>query len=323
MNSDKKAIAVIGTGNIGRRYLQSLSTLDGRYEIYATDKNEECRQTINREFGTRIHMVNEIKELPDIIDLCAITTTSDVRRQVFEELIDKKKVKNIIFEKVLFQKIGDLVDVERILADNDIKAWVNCSRREDPKYKAFKEELLEARELNISYSGQEWGLCCNGIHMIDLFAFLSDSKEVCIDYSSFDDYIFGSKRKGFYELYGSIVGHVGKCRFFSVTCGRADNAGNVDSLMTIESESGCYIIDEAKGTIVHRKNDESVWEQREFKLKYTSEIMGDIIKKIVDTGDCNLPGYKESMAIHTQYLETIGNFMYKHGIGDKETCPIT
>ena len=55
------------------------------------------------------------------------------------------------------------------------------------------------------YSKEKLGLCCNAIHFIDLFFFLSYEKITDVKHYDFlKDKIYKSKRNGFYELKGKI-----------------------------------------------------------------------------------------------------------------------
>ena len=109
-------IFVIGSGNIGSRHVQSLASLAYKLNIFVIDPNKENLEKtkslfFNQEFANRdninIFFNQTIKRIQDNIDLAFISTNSDVRRKVIQELISKNNVKNIILEKVAFQSIND------------------------------------------------------------------------------------------------------------------------------------------------------------------------------------------------------------------------
>ena len=55
------------------------------------------------------------------------------------------------------------------------------------------------------FEGQNWGLCCNTIHFIDLLFFFSHKKILNVEsYPFLEKKIYKSKRKNFYELKGKI-----------------------------------------------------------------------------------------------------------------------
>ncbi len=57
----------------------------------------------------------DVRDLPEVIDVAVLAMTAQYRREVFDKLISHVKVKNIIFEKVLFQRVADYYYVGEIL----------------------------------------------------------------------------------------------------------------------------------------------------------------------------------------------------------------
>lgn len=57
-------------------------------------------------------------EFPHEIELVVIATSSNMRRIVFEQLIDHAFVKYILFEKVLFQRKEDYYFVQEKLKES-------------------------------------------------------------------------------------------------------------------------------------------------------------------------------------------------------------
>ena len=142
-------IAIIGVGALGKRHLQSMVELQNQYQIYAVEINKEIIKILSTEFPN-VNFVKTVEELPNELEAVVIATNSNIRRLLFEQLINHATVKNIIFEKVLFQKEEDYYFVQNKLNELNTSAWVNCARREWNSYKSLKNELNEFNELYIS-----------------------------------------------------------------------------------------------------------------------------------------------------------------------------
>ncbi|NJM62856.1 MAG: alpha/beta hydrolase [Oscillatoriales cyanobacterium RU_3_3] len=58
------------------------------------------------------------------------------------------------------------------LAAAGVKTWVNCPRRMQPAYHKLRQDLHGHSPITMRVVGGGWGLACNGIHFLDLAAFL-------------------------------------------------------------------------------------------------------------------------------------------------------
>ena len=312
-------IAIIGVGALGKRHLQSMVELQEQCHIYAVEINEELINVLSTEFPN-VKFITTVDELPDELDVVVISTNSNIRRLLFEQLINHSNVKNIIFEKVLFQKEEDYYFVQGKLNELGIQAWVNCARREWDSYKLLKDELNECNELHISAIGSQWGIGCNGIHILDLIEYLSGNEIQTLDMSGLENKIVESKRKGFYEFFGTIKGVSGKCKNFNMTC--IDNT-ILPFLIEITTEKSRYIIDEGNNILLFSDVDSNwQWEQREFKQVYQSQMTGRVIKSIIENGTCNLSNYQSSMKLHLKFIVPLIAFFNSNGM-EGDICPIT
>ncbi len=316
-------IVLIGIGNIGRRWLESIMTeREKDWDIICVEPREEVATSLKHEYGLSLEVYPEIDNLPEELDLCAILTASDVRRIVFDRLVKDRKIKYLFFEKVLFQTEKDYFHVSEVLKEKGIKAWVNCTRRQYDSYNQLKTKLSEAEYFSFSYEGNRWGLGCNGIHILDLIAFLSSSDQLIINFDQLSGPVVESKRSGFKEFYGTIDGKCGKCCSYQITCN--DYEYNMHSVIYINSDVGTFLVDETAKTIIFM--DETTnweWSIKPFNLCYTSQIMGKIVKQVLNEGDCLLPSFSESMSIHLSFIRGINDFL-KTEIGwDSDLCPIT
>ena len=312
-------LGIIGVGALGKRHLQSMVELQKVYNFYAVEKNHEVVQIIKGEFP-QVNIVSSIGELPNQMEVVVIATNSDVRRQVFEELIYNRSISNVIFEKVLFQKEEDYYFVRDKLRDRNIHAWVNCARREWGAYKDLKKEIDKSEELHVYAVGGAWGLGTSGIHILDLIEYLSGDEVEEIKIDKLEKSIEPSKRKGFYEFYGTIAGRAGKCKNFNITCIKDSS---LPFRIEIITESKMYIVEEANNTILESSCDfKWEWNRKEFKQVYQSQLTGTVIDSIVKSGSCNLSDYESSMKLHLKLIRQLMNYFKSNG-WEEESCPIT
>lgn len=314
----EKNIAVIGIGNLGMRHMQSLLEMKD-YHVVGMDSNADQIQKSKQILCEDITAFTRITDLPVEIELAVIATSSNVRRQVFEELVSHAHVKNIIFEKVLFQKQEDYYSVSKILKDNSIKAWVNCARRE---YKDYQKlcQILQNERLDFYMSGAEWGLGCNCIHMLDLFSFLCGSNDIMIRNVNIEKDITSSKRKGFYEIYGNLSGVSSNGDTFFVGCRRNSN---LPSEIRLETDTQRIVINESKRKMVvsSKEND---WNEEEFpfEILYQSQLTATVAKEILEGDGCKLPTYEESASLHLKFIDAINPVFAAAGF-EEGLCPIT
>ncbi len=314
-----KNIAIIGVGALGKRHLQSMVELQDQCNIYAVEINQKVISVLSNEFPN-VKFITTVGDLPNELEVVVIATNSNIRRILFEQLVNQSIVRNIIFEKVLFQKEEDYYFVQEKLNELNIRAWVNCARREWYSYKLLKKELDDCNELYISAIGGQWGIGCNAIHILDLIEFLSGSEIETLDLNGLENKVIESKRKGFYEFFGIIRGTSGKCRNYNLVC--IDNS-ILPFRIEITTEKSRYIIDEANNYLLISDNDSNWnWDKRDFKQVYQSQMTGRIVKSIIDDGNCNLADYESSMKLHLKYVLPLIDFFKVNGMGG-DLCPIT
>ena len=213
-NSKMKKIALIGAGQLGSRHLQALAKIDIPVILQIVDPNTDSLIRAQKRYLEipRTHNIQSIDFLTNIdalnanLDLCIIATNADVRFKVFQELVSKKKVSYIVFEKIVFQSEKQFENAQKLINQNDISCWINFPRRIYPIYQELKKNFNEKENVEFHVSGGDWGLACNGIHFIDLLAFLADDSIYKLDVSELESKIWPSKRAGFIELTGRLTG---------------------------------------------------------------------------------------------------------------------
>lgn len=323
-----RKIVIIGAGQLGSRHLQGIAQSPIDISVEVVEPFESSRKTAedrynqieNRKNVKEISFYDCIDKLSDDIDLVIIATASDVRFEVLKELLSKKNVENIVLEKVLFQSLEEYSKVEILLHEASTKCWVNHPRRMYPTYKKLKIELAKAKQVSYSFQGGDWGLGCNGLHMIDHLAYLTDSTNLMLYNELVDDKIYDSRRSGFIEFNGQITGKLDNNPFSLYS-----NASSAPSIFTIVSDVLTAIIDEQKGEMILRKKEDN-WEAKLVKEKivyFQSELSSKLIEDILIKKKCDLPTYKEAMNLHIPFISFLLNKMEKITNKGHTLCPIT
>ena len=141
-----------------------------------------------------------------------------------------------------------------------------------------------------------------------------------LDISKLEPGIEESKRRGFYEFYGTITGSAGKCKRFCIT---SIKESALPLQIEFVTENGRYIIQEWAGRMLAFE-EESGWTMNEceFRPTFQSQMTARVVKDILDEGKASLTDYEDSMDLHLKYIIPLISYFNDNGIkGD--ICPIT
>lgn len=303
-----KSIAIIGAGQLGSRHLQALAHLREEFVIQVVDNNESSLalsqqrfNEVSKDFSGTVSYLNSINQLNDLLEVVIVATSSAVRKNIIVELLNSKKVKYLILEKFLFPKIEEYKIVTDLLNETGTLAWVNCPRRMFDFYKNLTGKL--AGEVRMTAIGNAWGLACNGIHLLDLFSFITGSKNIQLNNQLLNKEIIASKREGYIEVTGTI-----NCVSNNCTIELTSFSKNESPLtITIADENNRYIIQEGQlSTVLHSsRQNEWKWETSNFDFLFQSQLTHLVVNDLFKTGACQLTPYAESAQMHQLFLETI------------------
>ena len=137
-----KRILLVGAGQIGSRHLQGLARSKMSLAIEIMEPLASAREIAMQRFR-EIPVNGGIKELIAIenldsssfdgyVDLAIIATNAATRYDVIQNVLNRIEIPFLILEKVLFQRISDIDNIEKLLSEKACKAWVNC-RPGEPK----------------------------------------------------------------------------------------------------------------------------------------------------------------------------------------------
>jgi len=322
-----KVDLIIGAGQLGSRHLQGLLKLEQKQLIYVLDPSEESLKVAEQRAKEipnmhDLHFITDWKDLPQVLDLVIVATGSGVRAAVATKLLESHTVHYLILEKVLFQDMDSYKEVGDLIASTKTKTWVNHPRRMFEHYHEIKSVLSEAKETVVyNIVGSNWGLACNGLHYVDLFAYLSGSAVASINMDWLDKTIHESKRANYIELTGTFTGKLENNDHFVVT---SFDGSVPDFTMYISTYSHRWIIREGSGEIVYI-NKHNITEEKETKFspEYQSTLTTKIAQSLFDEGTCALPTYEEACASHMPFVnEALSKYIE---ISGQQTtfCPIT
>lgn len=319
---------VIGAGQLGSRHLQGLLKLDIDQTIYVLDPSTQSLD-IARQRATEIpnnHTVNYLTswdELPTSFDLVIIATNANVRRQLVLKLLNEFKVHNLVLEKVLFQDMQSYTDVSEIIKEKDVPVWVNHPRRMFGHYEKIKQAIASAnKSIAMHVTGTNWGLGCNGLHFVDLFAFLCGSSVTDISAEWVDDQVLESKRPGYIEFTGTIKGQMQNSSYFSISSLK----GNSDLLTVIISagDESWTINEAANAGLSYQKAGSFDSDYKEALAGgFQSSLTTRVAQEIFAGGTCSLPTYEEARTAHEPFVKALlTKYIDITGV-ETDICPIT
>ncbi|HEY0031080.1 MAG TPA: Gfo/Idh/MocA family oxidoreductase [Bacteroidia bacterium] len=320
-------IALIGAGQLGSRHLQALALLKQQVSIQVIDPSADSLKTaelrfkeVSNNFKGKISFHTEIAALEKNIEIAVVATNSKVRRIVTEHLVAHSTVKNLILEKFLFTKESDYDAMAELLATKNINAWVNCPRRMMPFYQQLQQELKGA--MHFTAVGNNWGLGCNGIHLLDLFAYLSRPSSIELSNNLINKPSIESKREGYVEFTGTITGHA-----YPHSLHITSFAGEPSPLqIIINTPTAKYSIQEGPTAKVwiSRLANKWEWEEQLFTMPFQSQLTNLVVEQILNSGTCSLTTYEESSRLHVLFLNNL--LIHLRKINNDNSileCPIT
>ena len=322
-------IAIIGAGQIGSRHLQAMVNLESAAKVQLVDPSEESLRIakerffqVYQEHSKRIELKchSSIDDLCGPIDLAIVATCSDVRAGVVKELTRKKEVKNLVLEKVLFQTVAEYFETDDLLRKKDIPTWVNCWMREKDFYKKLKTQLNLDEKIQMGVEGSLWGMGCNSIHFIDLFSYITERKDFNFVECHLDKKSVESKRLGFKEFSGKLMGTNSKGHSLSLVC---CNKGNHSYRIQVINGPQKHEITDCVNHVVHRFFDGEEESIENVEIPFQSQTTHRLVHKIINEKKCDLPSYHDSMNLHLPLIKVLIEHL-QNITGDKvERCPIT
>lgn len=313
--------AIIGAGQLGSRHLQGLKTSSLPFKIWVLDNSEESLSLAKQRYDSvqqigdkEIYLVTKIERLPENLDFVVVATGSLPRASLLKALLSHSRVRYMVLEKVLFPRLAEYEEIAQLIKEKGVKCWVNCVRR---LFGVFHQvELsLTGNPIKMQYEGAEWGLCCNSIHLIDLFMMFTREDKYTLDTSNLLPEVVDSKRKGYIEFFGTIKAKTPKGSCLTLICNK-DKSDN-DSVISIKDGNNVILIDEGKSTLTINGIQSS------FRLPYQSETTGIYADMLLKTEYLPLTTFDISARYHKEFISKMLDFY--NSLRDEKTdlLPIT
>lgn len=322
-------VIIIGAGNIGNRHLEGLTLSKTVSSIWVVDPSlnslDNAKSIVEKSQNGKkfkVEYLSNFEMLPEDADLVIIATNSKQRLGALKSVSEVCTFKYLILEKFLFPAESQYTEAQNLLEQNNIEAYVNCPRREYNYYNEIKD-YIQSNNLPFMFnlSGVNFGIACNGIHIIDLFAYLSGNSDFSFDMSGIDSTIHKSKRDGYIELTGRLVVTDEANNALVMT---SHSEGDLANIISINTSQNKFIVNEGLGYMIKLSKDNG-WKPEVISIPqiYLSTLSGSVVDNLILNGKTKLSNYKESMNLHIQFLKAITEFIEtKEGV-KLDICPIT
>lgn len=321
-------VLIIGCGELGSRFLQAALQVK---TISKIDIIEPSQKAI-AEAKVRMDQINYSKRLVEVqwhvsidsitsgIDLCIIATQADGREKIFSNVI-KLGIKKIITEKVVTQSLSGYKFILEEANDANVKVWVNCKTRAYPIWKYIYSKISPEESLTYHSIGGNHGLFTNGLHTLDLFAFISSSDNLIDNHSAIDPKLYKTKREK-YDITGTF--HLSGAN--NSKCIIEYSESNMSSFLEIViTPKFRWVLDHSsRQAFEGRQVNRWILEPIPFDGNLSvSNMSVKFISDILESGECELPSLKDTYAAHEfLFLTTLPVFNKALNKID-DICPCT
>ncbi|WP_085920296.1 Gfo/Idh/MocA family oxidoreductase [Halomonas sp. CSM-2] len=320
-------VLLVGAGNLGRRHLQSMKNSVEPLNIFVVEPFEAAREQAEKIFReTKSDTVEKVvsfhrslEKIDRTIDIVIDATPASGRLDILKQVL-ALGAKDLLLEKVAFNAVPDIEEASVLIEKYNARAWVNCPRRLNPFYIQLRETLESSKIERFEVVGENFGMACNAIHFIDLFAFLAKKANYHISLDKVSE-ILPSKRNNYIEFFGEITGTFESGPEFELACQQSSNeVGFKIRIVTLDEE---YVIDEIAGNVEIIKKDGGK-EVNSFRQPYQSELTAGLIDEIISKQMCGLTEFSESMALHRPFIsEAYSLYASKNEKNSLKMVPIT
>ncbi len=315
----KRNVLIAGAGQLGSRYLQSLTSSTAQLDIYLYSLDPQSYEVCSKRWieagGTFLHhkIVNQLSldNLPPALDLVVVSLTAESRPELVEQISLRSRVSYWLLEKVLAQNSEGMAHLE--LVTSGAKAtWVNYYRTSEVLYKSVKSHLLSKNTEFMRVLGHNWGLACNALHFIHLYAWLFESQLISVNTHGLSSEWHESKRPGYFEVFGELIAEFANGGRLSLVA----NPGPVEYSITFKNGSHTWFIDEDNG-IAERSDGLRI----EARIPFQSERK--LLDEILSVGKCDLPSLGSVVIADQVYINAMLNHWQLHKDSLASKVPIT
>ena len=205
----KKSALIFGFGRMGHVYLNIIKKMgfNNIEVIEKQNKNIKIAQQIYNIKKEKIFKSIKKLHLEKSYEIVIISTTTDAKFLNFKK-IASKKIKFVFFEKPLCSSLNECYQIDKIAKKNKIKVGINHQSR-------FTKEIDKIFKLVKDFKGGDLksinlfagniGIAMNGIHIIELFNYLTKSPIVRVNAIFEKKYTSNPRGKKFKDFAGQII----------------------------------------------------------------------------------------------------------------------
>ena len=185
-------------------------------------------------------------------------------------------------------------------------------------------------QLDFLVTGTEWGLATNILHFIDLVRFfkIKDSEKPKIIKANLSPIIRSAKRKGFYEVYGSIKIRYGQhnlitsCSEGNFATGSAPDGINIE--IKARNFKNRFIKFKLKlGSIQGLENFDGNIHHFSVNIELMSQLTRNIFENLNTNKKIYLPTLKQSIEQHLVICKLFSKHFQKSMKTKSGICPVT
>jgi hypothetical protein len=302
-------VLLIGSGQIGSRHLQGLAKLkiNSSINVIEPSKNSQLLAKKRLKEVKRSENVQSINFYEHIhsglvsADLVIVATSSDVRKNLVEDLLRYQSPDYMILEKFAFQSKDDYLSVLDLLKKKKVECYVNCPNRAFESYKKLKAIFEKDKKMSIEVDGGDWHLASNLIHYLDIVNYLTESKISSLNGESLSKRILNSKRKGYKEFSGIVTGLTERGDTFTIR--HRKNSSKELSLIFSSENNQIKVLESHSKAIINfdMKGQES--EMIDFPILNQSDLTTELVHDIFFENKSSLIDIKDSYHIHALIIE--------------------
>jgi hypothetical protein len=317
----RSIVLISGAGQLGSRHLQGLLSCRCPLDIHVRDNHPDSLKTAEERWQQvagvqsvhRVFFRSFSDDIPKRIDVAIVATPADVRPQIVAAIARQSQVSYWILEKVLARSEKGLADINASISDPS-RAWVNTPRRSLPWHRELRATFTSGRPMTLQVAGSNWGIACNSIHFLDMFAWWTGERveSVCTD--RLETKWIAAKRPGNMEVMGTLEVSYSSGSRVVLSC----EPGEVRYFFQFSDADHAWSMNEERGTAL-RSDGLAVLGS----LPYQSEETGPLVQRLLDSGTCLLPTLEESSRMHSVFLRSLLNHWRKYMDPHATEVPIT
>lgn len=325
MGNDLRTIAFVGVGRHGQRLLDIFRGLDIEARIVLVDKNESVLRERMAEYRGALVEAYQDKDIPSIpgtVDLCVLATPTADRAAPVLGMV-AKGCRSFIIEKAFANSARELDSIAASFRRNGVRAYGGLVHRRMKFWRDIKARLRPGRaSIVLQANLGAVGLATDGIHLIDLFAFLTDAERLSVEAAGRYPESIPSPRGNEYRDYGgNVTFRAGNTEsFFNLAVNPSHNAFGTltlvaENMIVISADIYSHVmIAEDDGTarsnpVYHYGRGWTNWKTVPIDDRFAYfNLYGATMRALIRPSDGDeelLPSFEDGLLAHTALFDAL------------------